>query len=366
MDANADQQPERSMAHSVPTSDSPPDVDRRLTGDDMDPCPDDLQAITDYMVSDRFRGKGVELGDQRHGRPAVSLDPLAVNRGPASFFSGIVGPTALALTLAVMMPIGMKLVEELVSVAPTYPVMMAIVQTLFLPPVIAYSFAVVTPMFWYGPLWARFAMAMLVGVPACLGFYVSFTLLISDEDPEFWFGFVLVIFSAFLAIAAIAVSAQLWSRFSLSHAREDNDPLPPIGLRAIFELTGIAAIYLAFASQVDFGDYLEGMLLFGGIGLFSSVGIISSMIVYFGAGRLRRVGILVMIGFVFASSMVINGFFAALQYGLEALTYEVLMIAAVSIYGTLLTLAVMWLCLRWLRFCGWTCVNQKTQIGQQA
>jgi hypothetical protein len=167
-------------------------------------------------------------------------------------------------------------------------------------------------------------------------------------------------FTSLLATAAIAVAIQLWSPWTMSHRRVDNRALPRMGTRSMIELTAIAAAGCAVFVTVDVGDYFEGILLFGAIGLISAIAIAAALIVYFRAGSYPRATLIIGLTSAFAAAFLLNAFFAAEEYGWDVLTIEILLISGVSLYGAAVNIAVMWLCLRWLRFCGWRCIHRRT------
>ena len=65
------------------------------------------------------------------------------------------------------------------------------------------------------------------------------------------------------------------------------------------------------------------------------------------------------------SALLLNGFFAVAEFGWNSLIYGAPIMAAVSVYGTALIMGVMWLCLWWLRSCGWVCVNRRATAGEK-
>jgi hypothetical protein len=231
---------------------------------------------------------------------------------------------------------------------------------MFFPPMVSFSFAAVAPMFWYGSVILRFVMATAAVVPGCIGFYLALMYVENmRSDHEFWHGFMMVMFTCLMAIATVALTVQMWSRWTLSHARFDDEALPTLGIRSLIELTAIAAIGCAVFVSNDFGDYLEVMLLFAGVGSLAAAAIISTLIAYFRAGDRSRVAALVGFVFAFGAALVMNGFFAVQEYGWDVISAEMILIGFTSIYGAAVTCGVMWLCLRWLRFCGWRCLNRK-------
>ncbi len=330
------------------------------TTPDFGAMSEDRTAISDYFASQRFRQ--YRTLDPGSTTPEFWEEPHSIFNAPGmpSLLSGPVGLAAITLMFAVLFPIGLKLLQEFMPNRPAYTSMMLIVQTLMLPPLIAFGFAAVTPMFWYGSVVVRFAMALASTVPACIGFSVALKVLEANNPSDFWIGFSVVMFTSLLATAATAVAVQMWSPWTMSHHRVDNRALPRMGTRSMIELTAIAAAGCAVFVTVDVGDYFEGILLFGAIGLISAITIAAALIVYFHAGTQPRTMLIIGLAGAFAAAFVLNAFFAAQEYGWDVLTMEILLIGGVSLYGAIVNVAVMWLCLRWLRFCGWRCIHRRT------
>ena len=156
-----------------------------------------------------------------------------------SLIAGIAGLAAITLVLGITMPMEIHLLNKFNIGRPTYIWMMMLVQSMLLPPMVGFSFAAVTPMFWYGSIILRFAMATAAVLPGCLGF--AFTLVRVENGAPYGFAhaFSLVMFTCLMTIATVALTTQLWSRWTLSHARSDVTTLPPTGLH---HLTALARL----------------------------------------------------------------------------------------------------------------------------
>lgn len=323
----------------------------------------DQRDVESYFGSERFRRR-------RTLSPEASTDRLlapgpfrtwGIDEGAPSLLAGVAGLSAITTFFAVMFPIGLEAMQEFTRTRPQYPVMMMIVQTLYFPAMVSFCFAAVCPMFWYGSLIVRFLMAAAAVLPGCIAFLIGISLVEGAPPNDFWEGFAVVMFTAFLAIAATSLTIQMWTRWSLSHARVDEAALPPLGTRAMIELTSIAAIGFAVFVSTDTDEYLVGMYFFGGVGFLASATIIAAMIAYFRAGRKRSIAVGAGVAFAFAIAFFVNSFFAAQEYGWDILSVEAVLIGLISAYGTFVIFLVVWLCLRWLRYCGWRCVNRRLE-----
>lgn len=331
----------------------------------MDEAPvianEDRAAVAEYLMSDRYRQYKTWSVESSSREMMPFIKSRWCPPGASSFVAGPLGLAFITLVFAILLPIGIEAMQEFTPRRPVYTTMMMIVQTLALPPLIAFAFATVTPMFWYGSVVVRFAMALASTLPACIGFGVVLTLFEAGNPDDFWIGFCLVMFTSLLTTAATAVTIQMWSRWTMTHYRVDDESLPRAGTRSMIELTAIAAVGCSVFVSIDLGEYIEGILFFGGLGFISAITITSALIAYFRAGKNRRTAMVIGFLFAFAAAYLLNGFFAATEYGWDVLSMEALLIGSVSLYGAALNIAVMWLCLRWLKACGWRCINRKTE-----
>ena len=324
---------------------------------------DDQKAVIDYFASPAYhRGTQVSavapvqrwtldalwMGDQR-------LSPSL------SFWLGLAGLNVILLVFAVMMPTALHGVQTTLNRSPGYVATMLLLQTIVFPPIIAFSFATVTPMFWYGSVVVRTLAGAVMVLPACFVFYLTLSFLEGRPVDDFWFGFCGVMFAQFLTVGTVALIVQMWSPWTLSHARAAGTPLPPLGLRAMMELTGVAAVGCAIFLSVDTADILEGLMFFTGVGLLSSVAVIGVMIGFLRSENRSLLAAGISVVCAFATAFMLAAFFAVAEFGWDGLSYDFVLVAAVSLYGTAIICGVMWLCLWWLRNCGWQCVSREDE-----
>ena len=147
----------------------------------------------------------------------------------------------------------------------------------------------------------------------------------------------------------------------MTHAREGSSFAPPTGTRSMLELTAIAAIGCAILGAIDLKSVMEGVLFFTAFAFLASIAIISLLIIALGENERKRLAVIVAAGSAFVGAALVNGFFVVMEYDWYALTTEFLLIGAVSVYGVVVISALMALCLGWLRYCGWTCINRRNQ-----
>ncbi len=327
-----------------------------MTQHDESTRSEDQREIAEYFASSRYqRAKSTTWQRER------MLANMEVGEAK-SLLMGIGGLATLVLVFGAAMPLGMQLVEELAfsSGQPTYTMMTIIFQTLLYPPIVCFAFATVTPMFWYGSVLLRFAMASFAVIPGCVACVVLVSIMESGADG-FWREFFAVMFAYFVTAATIALGVQLWSPWTMTHAREGSEFAPPTGTRSMLELTTIAAIGCAVLVSVDLEEVMEGVLFFSSFALLASIGIISVLIIALGETERKRIGVIVAVGFAFVGAAFVNGFFAVMEFGWYALTSEFLLIGFVSLYGVVVICTLMALCIGWLRHCGWTCINRRNQ-----
>lgn len=324
----------------------------------------DQAAVAEYLGSGRYqRARAAQPTSWRFGPPPPSpTDWLAP--GLPSLFAGPAGMAAIVLAFGILFPLGMKALEEFVT-RPSFVPMMMLIQTLLLPPLISFGFAVVTPMFWYGRVSLRFALALLSTIPGCLGFAITASVLDNLGPDDFWVAFTLVMFASLLASAAVAVAFQFWSRWTMVHERLEGGPIPVPGIQSMIELTAIAAVgYLALVST-ESAEYMIGILFFSALALLNALAVIAALIVYFrtvDGTQSRKAAMLIGLSFAFLTAFVFNGFFAVMEFGWDVLAPEVLRVSMVSLYGALISLVVIWMCLRWLRLAGWKCVDRRRYL----
>ncbi len=323
----------------------------------------DQRALAEYFETDTYKNWMAS----RANRPArawvldlMQRDDAFLSPG-TSYRSGLLGLSGILLFFAVLMPLEIELAESVMRRSRGYVQMTMFIQFMAFPPMIAFSFATVTPMFWYGPLLVRFASGALMVIPGYIGFYVA--LMLVDESPpdDFWYGFSAVLFAQFLTAGAVALTVQMWSPWTLAHHREPGTSLPPLGTREMMELTGIAAIGFAIFVSIDTGGIVEGMLFFTGVGFLTSVAVIGILIAFLRRTHRSVVAAIVSAMGAFATALLLCSFFAIAEFGWDSILNDFLVVGLASLFGAIVIYAVMWLCLWWLKSCGWECVSREEE-----
>lgn len=328
------------------------------------PLSEDQIAVNEYFESlvsgdaDQWREPrdAVPVWDSRDARSALwenrDLTPAL------SFGLGLFGLNVILVVFAGLAPLLLEMMESLISRPDGFFATMVFVQVAMFPPIISFSFATVTPMFWYGSVLLRFLVGMLMVVPGCVVFFLFMTLTDGTPPDDFWFGFGGVMFTQFLVAGTVALVVQMWSPWTLTHARSDQAPLPPLGLLAMMELTGVAAIGCAVFMVEGFGDIVEGILFFAAMGAFSSLAVIAVLIACLRERGRNRWSAAIAFLACFAMAWLMCGLFAVMEFSWDSLASNSLYISATALVGAIVIAAVMWICVSWLRFCGWQCVNR--------
>jgi hypothetical protein len=165
-------------------------------------------------------------------------------------------------------------------------------------------------------------------------------------------------FSQFLVAGTVALVVQMWSPWTLTHQREERTPLPPLGTLAILELTGVAAIGCMVFMTEGMGEIWQGLLFFAAMGAFSSLAVITVLIAFLREDCRNLVSAGLAMVASLAMSSLMCGFFAVMQFGWNSIRGNFLYFTATALLGASVICGVMWLCVRWLRLCGWRCVNR--------
>lgn len=326
---------------------------------------EDQQAIAEYFASETYQRSKLQAHDfpsqSRWALENTSLHDRDVVP-TTSFCWGLLGLVGIVMFFGLAMPLEMELVEQIFNTGrPMFAFQAIVFHTLLFPATISFSFATVTPMFWYGSIVFRFALAALMVLPGCIAFYVAASWTGELGGGNFWPGFMAVMFVYFLTAGSVALTIQMWSPWALSHARHRDSPLPTLGTRSMMELTVIAAVGFAVIVSIDTSEFMEGLLFFAALGLLSSLAVISLLIAFLRQDHKNHRAAVISAGFAFGSAFLLTGFLAVMEFGWDSILFHFFLVSAISVYGAVLICGVMWLCLWWLRSCGWLCVNRKEQ-----
>jgi hypothetical protein len=320
----------------------------------------DRQAIADYFSSETYARRR-----SRHkvARPAadVPIWPNPVLTPRTSFWMGLCGLSVMLLVFGNAAPILSGALRTVIDANDSYVIFVALDQTAILPALVCFAFAIVTPMFWYGSVLVRFALAIILIVPGCLGFAVSSAWL--DPTELFLLSFTRVVLAMFVVIGVVAVLVQMWSHWTLSHSRPIVSRIERSKTRYIMELTGVAA--MAFAAivsiETDEDELTEALLFFATLCLLSTGAVLGMLIGFLRPQGRNFVAVAASAMFAFATSFIYAAMHAFEQFGWDKLPDMLPEVMLVSVYGTGVLLAAMWLCVAWLRGSGWACVHRREE-----
>jgi hypothetical protein len=313
---------------------------------------EDQRAIVDYFASDAYlRASSHPRRPARRRRrkwPDRQLSPTT------SFVMGLAGLSGMLLFFGSAAPLLAGALYEGMDASNYYIAFTMFELTIILPAIIVFAFVAVTPMFWYGSVLLRFTLAAILMLPGCFVFLDGFRSQTSRLNP-------IVALATFLIIAAVAVLIQMWSRWTLSHSRQIDARLAPTGTRSIMELTVVTAIGCFSLLGGDTSDYLDEMLVSMGIGFCTAVAVIAVLVAFLRPGRRNLFAASIAALFAFAGSFILSGTRAFAAFGWGQLPSMLPSLIALSFYGLILFFTIMWLCIGWLRVCGWICLNREEE-----
>lgn len=310
---------------------------------------DDQGDIEAYLESGRYR----EIKESRGARSRpFRFDPLA------SLWSGVFGLAALSFICFSSFPVAIHFLQEVNGLG--FASSSAITITLIIPPLIVFSFLVITPTFWCGPILVRFLIALLMVGPSCVGFYFSMAswnpYFVNEWDPML--GMFTTMVGFFLASSSLSISLQIWSRWSLSHDGYVWS-IPATNTRTMIQLTGVTALLCAALAAIRTPD--KGMFLVGGTALaivitLPAIALVTSFMQEAKRNYFLAAGCLLVFFFValgVAAAMARDWIGQPLQ---EQNFPEIL---GLGIYSTAVITASYASCIWWLRSCGWRCLSRK-------
>lgn len=326
---------------------------------------DDQKLIADYFSSSAYQRtkskKDAEHDPQWILTHSLTLEPETV--ATRSFCFGLFGINTIFLVFGFVIPILAEVLEAILDPGPGGIQLLAI-PAFVVPLVICFAMATVAPMFWYGAIWFRFAVAGLMILPGCCSLYGAMTLLEPNRSRVAW-SFAVGLAALYLAVAAVTLGVQMWSTWTLTHRRLPEISIPPIGTRSIMELTGIAALICAACFSFEIGDMAEVLLFSCSMGLFSALTVVAYLIAFLRHGHRNYAAGSLALSLSYVTSFVATGFFEATSLGWQVDNHDFRLVAIVSGMGVLTCGAVVWLSLWWLRSCGWVCVSRAESNGER-
>ena len=279
-----------------------------------------------------------------------------------SAVAGLLGLGAFLMLLAVLIPLEFNLLDKVFSGRPRFWVQMLTMQMIMFPLITAAAFVIAVPMFWHISVFIRFLVAVALFVPAMFGMQVSAGLIFGFNSGD-WIEMVFICSAAFSASAVIGVMMQMASPWSLTHHRENDEPLPRLGTRTLFELTAVIAILMALLSSLKVsGDLPIVAGIFAAVGAGATLSGILACIGFLKESHVEskwRIPIPVIISVAAALLASFCLVFAAAwaEFGWTSVIDQFLVTIPTTISGALVILGTMLICIWWLRKCGWRVVR---------
>ena len=320
---------------------------------------EDQKAVAEYFASATYNG----LGSSPKPLPPLQRRPVWPDRvlSPAtSFWVGLCGLSGLLLVCATVSPIMAGGVRGGLDPEIHYLAFSILDQLAMYPTLIALTFAIVTPVFWYGSIIARFSLAALMIVPGYLTFLFTAMQVLHVED-DFWLTFTAAILAMFLAIAAVPVLVQMSSHWTLSHSRPTDKSYNPTGTRTIMELTVVTALTCAVLMSLNTSEFAETILLYAALGALSSAMVISMLVAFLRPERRNLYAAALSVLFAFGTSFVYSGMHAFEAFGWSELPSVIALIIIASVLGTVAYICFVWVFIWWLRNCGWACISREDE-----
>lgn len=301
----------------------------------------DQRAIADYFASDRYQ-RG--LAPPRSG-----------------FRDGLVGIAALGCIAGV--------VSGCVNWDPRYAdnyaylVGTIIHQSLMVPSVVWFCFAIVVPFLWHGAVIARGTLAVAMTLPGLMTLYAILPIVSTVTHDEL-FVFSTMVISFFLTAACVTLVAQMFTPWSLSALRRPEPRSLITPMRSLFGLILLVAVGLSVVvTMEDSGAILEIMMAIGSA-LVASITTLLYLITRLHDDERSIASKLSPWLFASGIALAINGLTAIAQFGSTLDASDILVIAASSAYGTLAIVAVLAVHTAWLRAHGWRCIDQRRMGGR--
>ncbi|TWT83560.1 hypothetical protein CA13_50260 [Planctomycetes bacterium CA13] len=290
-----------------------------------------------------------------------AFDPPAnPNVSRKSFLLGIGGLGAIFCALATFLPGVQWLVEDSSPFARTfYPGMIA-GQIIVCPLIALFSLCIVTAVLWHGRVLIRFSAALFSI------FFGTFTLFLvwmpESPDPNVSALLFQSTIVAFLSIASIAIVFQWWTPWSASQFRGHFEPIRPMGIQAIIELTVIAAIAFAVATPMRSTDTPEAILYAGIAGVVLGAIAIAAMSSWLPKQARSLRGTFWVATSCFVAVYATNSIFVMNEFGVGQLGASFPSVLALTVLGTAMLTGTLWLGMDWLRATGWYFFNRKAPV----
>lgn len=277
------------------------------------------------------------------------------------------GLAAACLMVGIVVPYGVWMVGG--ASGSSFFAWLVLLQGFFALLIACLTLVGVTAALWHVCLWKRFGVTVGVVVPGMALLMAGLSQIWFLESDFVFPGAVMQVITICSVAAATALPFQLWGDLSLSHARKAPQPLPPMGVRTIMEMTLVACPLFWIASRVRDPEVWMDLMLLGIAVVALALGTIATLVTQLD-GRPRRtnrfrrfIGSVIL----FALSSVtfsFVGLFAFARYestiASRGAADESITVSISVMVGVIVCAMTLWAGTWWLRACGWQCIRGQT------
>ncbi|MGB7348056.1 MAG: hypothetical protein WBD20_27775 [Pirellulaceae bacterium] len=228
-------------------------------------------------------------------------------------------------------------------------------QLVYTPIAMASATVLVVTMFWYPSVILRFVVAILILIPGTEAYFATHYLASGHRLMKYYFGVDAMLMSFFVGAAVVGLTAQMMTRWELTHLQYGQRSRRVIGIPMLMELTGVAALAYALFRVLEGGQMSlqNGQFLL--LGFLCSLPVLSGCFLILRPGCDKSIALVAFLCTASLASYVCVALRVVPEFGAKVLRNEFGSILVVSAIGTSIILLTTSASLIWLRFCGWNC-----------
>ena len=287
----------------------------------------------------------------------------------AGFWWGPIGLGLMNLLCSVLLVFGFFFDRSSQAFSPArlgyaglgYVPTMLIGQTLLIPFLVVIFFTVVTPLLWYGAMHLRSLIAIIAILPGSIAFFFTMMMVGQSIDLDELVQLVANYIALVVGSASVAIGIGMWSRWALTHLREDPEQSSPMSIRSIMVQTTMLALVFAFCiswtSELQW-DHIISTVVVGGIGAAGIVGILLSLLSDNPSPPKKARLIVFALILVIVGSL--NNLIAMSFSGSK--TVSTLSVGCTTLYGAAVWMIAVEVCLSWIRQCGWRRIHRRKTV----
>lgn len=277
------------------------------------------------------------------------------------------GLAAACLLVGIVVPYGVWMVGG--AGGTSFFAWLVLLQGFFALLIASLTLISVTAALWHVSLWKRFGVCVGVIVPGIALLMAGLRQIWFLESDFIFPGAIMQVITICTIAGASALPFQLWGGISLSHARKAPQPLTPMGVRTIMEMTFVACPLFWIASRVSDPDIWTDLMLLSIAVVALTLGIMALLVTQLDGRprRTHRVRRLIGNAILFTLSSVtfsLVGLFAFAKYestiASRGAADETITVSISVMVGVIVCALTIWAGTWWLRACGWQCVRGET------